>query len=126
MGKIGRPKVIIDKNNFEKLCAIQCTLEEIAGFYNCSTDTILRFCKREYKMTFACIYKKLSAPGKISLRRNQFKLAEKNVSMAIWLGKQYLNQKDYIENQEKKEVDDGSQAIAEALVSREVSKNDKQ
>jgi hypothetical protein len=27
----------------------------------------------------------------------QFKLAEKNASMAIWLGKQYLGQKDQVE-----------------------------
>lgn len=35
--------------------------------------------------------------GKISLRRSQFQLAEKNASMAIWLGKQYLGQKDVVE-----------------------------
>ena len=31
---------------------------------------------------------------KIKLRRNQFKLSEKSAAMAIWLGKQYLNQKE--------------------------------
>jgi hypothetical protein len=31
----------------------------------------------------------------MSLRRAQFKLAETNASMAIFLGKQYLGQKDY-------------------------------
>lgn len=35
-----------------------------------------------------------SADGKISLRRTQFRMAETNVSMAIWLGKQILGQKD--------------------------------
>lgn len=34
---------------------------------------------------------------KIRLRRNQFKLSERSASMAIWLGKQYLGQKDSIE-----------------------------
>ena len=33
----------------------------------------------------------------MSLRRNQWKLAEKNTTMAIWLGKQYLNQKDNVD-----------------------------
>ena len=33
----------------------------------------------------------------MSLRRNQFKLSETNVTMAIFLGKQYLGQSDKIE-----------------------------
>ena len=33
----------------------------------------------------------------MSLRRIQWKLADKNTSMAIFLGKQYLGQKDTIE-----------------------------
>jgi hypothetical protein len=34
---------------------------------------------------------------KIRLRRNQFELSKKSAAMAIWLGKQYLDQKDSIE-----------------------------
>jgi hypothetical protein len=34
----------------------------------------------------------------MSLRRTQFKLAEKNATLCIWLGKQYLGQRDIIEN----------------------------
>lgn len=45
-------------------------------------------------MTFEDISKKKAALGKISLRRNQFKMAERSEKMAIWLGKQYLNQAD--------------------------------
>ena len=97
MAKAGRPRINIDKDQFEKLCGIQCTLEEIAGFFNCSEDTIQRWCEREYKANFAVIFKIHSMQGKISLRRAQFKLAQKNTSMAIWLGKQYLGQKDVIE-----------------------------
>jgi hypothetical protein len=48
-------------------------------------------------MTFADTYKSKSQVGKSSLRRAQWKLAEKNASMAIWLGKQYLEQKDIVE-----------------------------
>jgi AraC-like DNA-binding protein len=93
--KMGRPRLEIDKKQFESLCGLQCTLEEIADFFQCSEDTIERWCKREYESTFAETFKKHSGKGKISLRRAQFKLAEKNASMAIWLGKQYLHQKDY-------------------------------
>lgn len=91
---MARPKIEIDKKFFEKLCGLQCTLEEIAGVFDCSPDTIERWCKRQYKMGFAETYKKHSASGKISLRRAQFKLAEKSAAMAIFLGKNYLGQTD--------------------------------
>lgn len=93
----GRHKLEIDQKQFEKLCAIMCTEVEIAGFFNVSHDTIARWCKRTYNKTFEEVYKDKSSIGKISLRRMQFKQAESNSSMAIWLGKQYLDQKDQVE-----------------------------
>lgn len=35
---------------------------------------------------------------KISLRRNQMNLSKKSAAMAIWLGKNYLNQTDNYAN----------------------------
>lgn len=95
--KLGRPLKEIDKVQFEKLCNLQCTLLEIAGFFNCSDDTIERWCKRTYKANFAECFKTFSQGGKISLRRTQFKLAERSAAMAIFLGKQYLGQTDKTE-----------------------------
>lgn len=95
--KMGRPKIEIDIDQFEKLCNIQCTKEEIASWFNCSEDTIENFCKKEYKDTFSAVFKRHSGKGKVSLRRNQFKLSETNVTMAIFLGKQYLGQTDKVE-----------------------------
>ena len=95
--KVGRPLIKIDKSTFENLCAIQCTLEEIAGIFECCDDTINNWCQKTYNDNFSGVYKIYSQKGKISLRRNQLKLAEKNPTMAIWLGKQYLGQKDVIE-----------------------------
>lgn len=91
---MARPRIEIDLEQFQKLCAIQCTLGEISSWFKCSEDTIERWCKRELKMSFADAFKTWSADGKISLRRTQFRMAETNVSMAIWLGKQYLGQKE--------------------------------
>ncbi len=91
---MARPRIEIDKNQFEKLCSMQCTKEEVASFFNCSEDTIDRWCKRTYKESFAVVLIKKGAAGKISLRRSQFQLAEKNAAMAIWLGKQYLGQRE--------------------------------
>jgi hypothetical protein len=95
--KMGRPRKTIDKDQFEKLCGLQCTEVEIASFFDCSVDTIEKFCKREYKETFTEVFNKKRNLGKMSLRRTQWKLAEKYPTMAIFLGKQYLDQKDKIE-----------------------------
>ena len=87
----GRPKFKIDYEVVGKLASIQCTQQEIATFLGCSVDTLQR------DETFCGIYKKNLENGKMSLRRMQFKLAEKNPAMAIFLGKQYLGQRDNYE-----------------------------
>lgn len=89
--KAGRPKFVIDYDTVERLASIMCTQDEIASFLGCSTRTLQRdeeFCR---------VYKKGLDKGKMSLRRKQFNMSDTNVTMAIWLGKQYLNQKDRIE-----------------------------
>lgn len=94
---MARPRKEIDRDEFEKLCALQCTKAEVAGFFNVSEDTIGRWCKRTYKESFAVVFANKRSGGKISLRRSQFRLAEKDSRMAIWLGKQYLEQCEPIE-----------------------------
>ena len=107
MAKMGRPRIEIDKKQFENLCGMQCTLVEIAGFFDCSDDTIENWCKREYGETFSEVYKRKSVSGKISLRRQQFQAANAgNVSMLIWLGKQYLGQKEQVEQTIDARIDD--------------------
>ena len=94
---MGRPKKEIDQKQFENLCGLQCTQEEICGFFDICSDTLESWCKRTYEMNFSEVFKEKRGLGKISLRRNQWRLAEKNATMAIWLGKQYLGQKDQVE-----------------------------
>lgn len=94
MARTGRPLKEINEKLFENLCAIQCTEKEICSVLECCEDTLNAWCKRTYKMTFSDTYKSKKLLGKSSLRRTQFRLAEKSASMAIWLGKQYLDQKD--------------------------------
>lgn len=89
----------INQQQFESMCGIQCTKEEIANIFRVDADTLNTWCKKTYDETFSAIYKKHSDTGKMSLRRYQYKLAEKNPSMAIWLGKQWLGQKDNVEIQ---------------------------
>lgn len=90
----GRPLTEIDKKEFEGCCKILCTKDEICDIFSINEQTLTAWCKREYGMGFCEIYKKLSAGGKKSLRRYQFELAENNATMAIWLGKNLLGQKD--------------------------------
>lgn len=96
---MARPKKEIDYEAVEKLASMQCTQEEIATFLNLSVRTLQRdeeFCR---------LYKRGQENGKMSLRRIQLKIAEKgNASMAIFLGKQYLGQRDIIETDNSKEI----------------------
>lgn len=94
---MARPVIPINKNEFEKLCGLQCPLHEIADWFECSEDTIERWCKRTYKKCFAEVFELKRGRGKIALRRAQFELAKKNAAMAIFLGKNYLGQIDQVE-----------------------------
>lgn len=109
--KMGRPCIEIDEKQFKKLCGYMCTLEEIAGIFECSEDTIERWCKRTFDMTFADTYKKYSAEGRMSLRRKQFALADTSAAMAIFLGKNYLGQTDKVESKVEFESDGFIEAL---------------
>jgi len=94
--KMGRPSKNIDKKQFESLCAIQCTLIEICGVMDVTDKTLNSWCRKTYGKTFSDVFAKKRGLGKASLRRMQWKLAEKNATMGIWLGKQYLDQHDEV------------------------------
>lgn len=91
----------IDKKVFENLCGLQCSMLEICDAFDVDDKTLTSWCKATYDMPFSEIFKLKRGKGQISLRRMQWKLAEKNASMAIFLGKQYLEQKDVIINENK-------------------------
>lgn len=91
---MARPRKEIDQRQFENLCGLQCTKEEICGFFGLTDKTLETWCKRTYKAGFSEVFRLKRGAGKISLRRSQFRLAESSANMAIWLGKQYLGQKD--------------------------------
>ena len=90
----GRTPAQIDKAQFENLCRLQCTEMEIASWFSISHDTLNRWCKKTYKKTFEDTFAEKREAGKISLRRAQFQMAQNNPTMAIWLGKQYLGQRE--------------------------------
>ena len=96
-GQIKQKQATIKKEMFESLCAIQCTKEEICAVLDVCTDTLDAWCKATYNATFQDIANKKREVGKSSLRRTQWRQSEKNPTMAIWLGKQYLKQRDNVE-----------------------------
>ena len=97
-GRSGRPKKTLTQKEWDSvdyMCMIHCTGEEIAGVMQMDYDTLNRICK-EAKGVFISEYiKQKSNAGKMSLRRAQWRSAENgNVTMQIWLGKQWLEQKE--------------------------------
>lgn len=91
---MGRPSKKIDLVEIEKLYGLQCTDEEVAAFCGVSTRTILR---RKQMKKFQEAVDRAKAKGRVSLRRNLFRLAANgNVAAAIFLSKNLLGYKDYV------------------------------
>lgn len=74
---------------------IQCTDREAAAALGVALNTLKLFFERHPEARDE--FDDGKEEGFVSLRRKQFKLAENNAAMAIWLGKQYLGQKDRTE-----------------------------
>lgn len=93
---IGPPPKVINWELFEQLCGLQCTQSEICSMLKVNETTIRKKCIDHYGEEYAAIYKKNSENGKCSLRRFQFVQAKTKPNMAIWLGKQWLGQKENV------------------------------
>jgi hypothetical protein len=97
---VGRPRIEIDFDTLEKLCQLQCTRDEICGFFDVDDHTLSTKVKEKGYENFSAYYKRHLGTGKISLRRLQWKNAENgSVPMQIWLGKQMLGQTDKVETE---------------------------
>lgn len=100
---MGRPKKNLSSKDWasvDYMCMIHCTGEEIAGVLGMDYDTLNRNSKEFKGMPISEYIKQHQNGGKMSLRRAQWKAAESgNVSMLIWLGKQWLGQREQQEVQ---------------------------
>lgn len=101
--KGGRPRIEFSEKQwkeFEQLCAFQCTKLEICEWFSITDKTLENLIKQRYNgVGFSEVFQQKRSKGLVSLRRLQFQLAQKNPAMAIFLGKNYLDQKD------KQEID---------------------
>ena len=96
----GRPVIKFDAKKwqeFEQLCALQCTQVEILEWFGIDNQTLTRLLKLKYKMSYSQIYRIKRTKGLVSLRRSQIKLSQASAAMAIFLGKNYLGQRDKTE-----------------------------
>lgn len=97
--KGGRPrKLTADEatiNQITGMAAIFCTKSEVCAVLRVSRPTLDRFFADNPEVLAA--YEDGFGAGQMSLRRKQFKLADKNAAMAIFLGKNYLGQSDKLD-----------------------------
>ena len=94
--KGGRPpKLTADAKTLatlDGLGQIQCTTKEAACVLGVAESTFLRFMAEHEEARQA--FEMGKGKGRHSLRRTQFNLARSNAAMAIFLGKNYLEQAD--------------------------------
>jgi len=89
----GRPRLTFDLRLVEDLGKIQSTRSELPAVLGVSLDTVERRLRDDPE--FRGAYEKGLENGRSSLRRIQWKAAlGGNITMQIWLGKQYLGQQD--------------------------------
>jgi hypothetical protein len=87
---MARPLKDIEPWQVYKLARIGCTDAEIGTILGCSEDTLTN--------RFSEHLRKGREKMRMSLRRMQYKAAQTgNITMLIWLGKQYLKQSDKID-----------------------------
>jgi len=83
---VGRPKLVLDTQLIYRLASIHCTIREMSNIMNCSEEALVNYMD---------VINKGYDQGKEGLRRLQWKSAQQgNVAMQIWLGKQWLQQRD--------------------------------
>ena len=51
----GRPRKELDIKQFENLCGLQCTRDEICGWFDITDKTLNAWCKRTYGMPFSAV-----------------------------------------------------------------------
>ena len=128
--KMGRPRIEFDLAQIEGLGAIMATDVEIAQVYGCSVSTIEK--RKVSDADFLRALEKGRAAGKLSLRRTQWAVArgeearpatasaparaavQPHPTMLIWLGKQWLDQRDRQDVVTINQVEEFSEAYIDA------------
>jgi len=92
---MSRPHKHIDWEKVDRLLQAHTPGTEIAASFDMHPDTFYRRVEEEYGMGFTDYCSQKRNKGKNNLRLAQLKNAlEGNTSMQVWLGKNWLGQKD--------------------------------
>lgn len=95
MAKIGRPEKKIDLEQLDIMAKYGATCSDIAGYFMCSNDTIVKVIKQNYGMSFPEFSDKRQSEIRLKLRQKQIQVAlNGNVALLIFLGKNLLGQSD--------------------------------
>lgn len=95
---MGRHRIIVDWEKVDKYLQAQCDGVSVASILGISADTLYLRCVEEKEMTFTAYSAKKKAEGVQLLKAKQFQTAMSgNVTMQIWLGKQYAGQREKAE-----------------------------
>ena len=118
---MARPKKKIDIEELEKLAAMQCTLEEIANWFDVSIDTIER--------RFAVLIKKGRSKGRMSMKRALFeKMQRGDLGAMVWWGKNFagMSDKQEIKQTNEEVISNRTASIIGQLSSRSIEFLEKQ
>lgn len=92
---MGRPKADIDWEMVDNFLKAHCDGVGIASYFGIASDTLYRLVKERYNMGFDDYRRQKQSEGKDLLRAKQYSVAMAgDKTMLVWLGKQYLEQKD--------------------------------
>jgi len=91
----GRPRIELDPKQAKIFGYFRATYDTMAEQIGCHVDTI-RQAMQDDKSEFSKAYKKGFSGMKMKLSEAQVKTAieDRNPTLLVWLGKQYLDQKD--------------------------------
>ena len=93
--RAGRAKINIDWKIVDKYLQAQCDGVAIAGILGIHPETLYDRCKEAFKTDFSAYAAAKRGEGRELLRAKQFQSAMAgDKTMLVWLGKQYLDQKE--------------------------------
>jgi 16S rRNA G527 N7-methylase RsmG len=117
--KKGRPKIIFGEDEMavvEEMAALFSPKSDIADLLLMDVATLERRVKEHTGKTLDQIMKKAEVAKKIELKRSMFELSKRNGTVAVYLGKQYLEEPEKLEEAFEGiavEVVDGSKQATE-------------
>lgn len=88
---LGRPKIILDEEQISRFIGKGFTVEYVADYFHCSVQTL--YANYSEALRKGYVFRK----GCLQAKQLHTAMAG-NVTMQIWLGKQWLEQKDKVDH----------------------------